>query len=117
MSPVNNSNLKFQSSNPIAAENASAEKSEDLESKIAAFEIQFKDDLNQAITQIEQKYQQQIDGFEKRGINSLTKKLIEKTQSELVKAKARKTQEMLADKQLKISAIRMGEGQSDVENI
>ena len=67
------------------------------------------------MAQVESKYRQQIEGYEKKGINALTKKLIEKTQQELLKAQNKKREEMMAEKELRMQKIREGRRISDAD--
>jgi hypothetical protein len=46
------------------------------------------------LLKISAKYLQQIDTYEKKGLNALTKKLIEKTQLEMSKAQAKRREEL-----------------------
>ena len=58
----------------------------EIQAKIDQFTDEFDRELAADIERITIKFTQQIEGYQKKGINALTKKLIEKTELELVKA-------------------------------
>lgn len=57
---------------------------------------------------ISAKYLQQIEAYEKKGLNALTKKLIEKTQLEMQKAETKRKDELERERQEEIDKILNG---------
>ena len=55
-------------------------------------------EIEEDIQRITLKFTQQIEGYQKKGLNALTKKLIEKTEGELVKAVAKRREEAFTQK-------------------
>lgn len=70
------------------------------------------------LQKISSKYQQQIEAYEKKGLNALTKKLIEKTQLEMQKAQTKRREELERERQVELEKILNGTsslGISEVE--
>lgn len=57
---------------------------------------------------ISAKYLQQIEAYEKKGLNALTKKLIEKTQLEMQKAETKRKDELERERQEELDKILNG---------
>jgi CRISPR/Cas system-associated endonuclease Cas1 len=60
------------------------------------------------LQKISAKYLQQIEAYEKKGLNALTKKLIEKTQLEMQKAETKRKDELERERQEEIDKILNG---------
>ena len=68
----------------------------------------FEENLKAEIAKISQKYESQIQSYEKKGINPLTKKLIEKAKNELKQAVAKRTEELEQEKLRNVDKIKAG---------
>lgn len=75
---------------------------------LTAFMSRYEEELNQEIAKISEKYEAQIQAFEKKGINPLTKKLIEKAKTEQNVAIESKRQDMEAVKRRETDKIKAG---------
>ena len=84
-----------------------AEKSESQQ-HIERYTASFETKLNDEIEKISQKYDSQIKTYEKKGVNPLTKKLIEKAKSERAQAIEKRQKELEAEKLRNIDKIKAG---------
>lgn len=64
-----------------------------MNDKLAQFVADHEKSLQEDLDRIALKYNTQIESYEKKGLNALTKKLIEKAKTELVKAQDKKREE------------------------
>ena len=76
--------------------------------KIERYTARFEEKLKAEIAKISQKYDQQIQNYQKKGLNPLTKKLIEKAKTEQTQAVAKKKEELEQEKLRNIDKIKAG---------
>ena len=64
--------------------------------------------MESEISKISAKYEAQIAAYERKGINPLTKKLMEKARTEQAKAIAQRTEELEQEKMRSVDKIKAG---------
>lgn len=79
---------------------------------LSAFLLRFEEEVANEISKISEKYDAQIKSYEKKGINPLTKKLIEKAKTEQSQAIEKKKQELETIKLRETDKIKAGVVQS-----
>jgi len=79
---------------------------------LSAFLLRFEEEVANEISKISEKYDAQIKSYEKKGINPLTKKLIEKAKTEQSQAIEKKKQELETIKLREMDKIKAGVVQS-----
>lgn len=97
-----NSNSTPQVLSPLEATNQSPEDARFI------FNLAFDQKVQVELQKISAKYLQQIEAYEKKGLNALTKKLIEKTQLEMQKAETKRKDELERERQEEIDKILNG---------
>ena len=76
--------------------------------KIERYNARFEEKMRSEIAKISQKYEQQIQNYQKKGLNPLTKKLMEKAKNEQTQAVAKKKEELEQEKMRNIDKIKAG---------
>lgn len=108
MSDVSLTKIKALKPMQLQDSSSSLSAQDEINDRLAQFSTEFDLALEQDVEKLSAKYLLQIEGYQKKGVNALTKKLIEKVQNEMAKVVDRRREDAFAEKQAKMDAIRAG---------
>jgi len=101
-------NLKSPSSSAESGNGGKSSDSATSDDSTKIYLAKFQQKVDEELQKIASKYQAQIDSYTKKGLNPLTKKLIEKAQKEMENAQSKRREEMEKDKDREVDKIRAG---------